>query len=173
MSQFLNTSFNFLPYIDLTYNLCKNIKLYDHASHPDSVGADQSYGWPGQRSDNLIKESPFLYLLVLHQAENKLGLIKKNYSDISGYIHVRDDKDNKNDSIHKDGCHTLILFLSETNYKSGTTLYSEKDIPLADISFQQNTAIFFDGNIKHKSKLNYGDTIDNARMTVNFFCWPK
>ena len=170
---FLKTSFSFLPYADLTYKLCRNIPLFDYKNHPDSEGADNNYFWPGVRSDKLIKASPFLYLNLLNQAEINLGLDKSLYNDIDAYISVRYDTDNDKDFIHKDSCDTIIIYLSPTNLQSGTTLYTEDDNVLVDVSFKQNTAIYFDGDIKHKSKLNFGDNIDNGRMTINIFCWRK
>ena len=175
MRLFLNTSFSFLPLIKETYTLCKRIQLYKYEDHPD-VPTSKERGdgyWPGLRSLNLSDTEPFLFINLLHNAQTKLGLDRSLYEKINAFVHVREGQDDSKDYIHRDLCDTVIVYLSETNLESGTVLYTDDKKPLADISFFQNSAIFFDGDIFHKSKLNFGDTLENSRMTINMFCIRK
>ena len=70
---------------------------------------------------------------------------------------------------HKDSSrYALIVYLSKTNLNSGTVFYNDKREVITDISFVNNRAILFNGQIPHKSKLNYGEDSD-IRLTLNGF----
>lgn len=171
MNSFINTSFNFFPFIKDTYRLCKNLEMYKIEDHP--LYENDPNRWPGLRSLELSQTEPFLYLSILEQAQNKLGLKQELYREILGFVHIRNEEDDSEDWIHKDQCDTLLVYLSESNLESGTTFYTNEEEVLLDLSFFQNAAVFFDGRISHKSKLNYGDSIENSRMTLNIFCYKK
>ena len=171
MNSFINTNFNFFPFIQDVYKLCKNIELYKIEEHPLYQNDDNE--WPGHRSLELSESEPFLYLSILEQAKNKLGLRTELYRDIKSFVHVRGNEDDSKDWIHKDQCDTILVYLSESNLESGTTFYTNQEEVLLDLAFFQNAAVFFDGRISHKSKLNYGDSIENSRMTLNIFCYKK
>ena len=85
-------------------------------------------------------------------------------------MHLRLSEDFKNDFIHKDLVeYTLMIYLSETNLSSGTKLYDDNECCTQTINFVQNRAVIFPGCVNHKSMLNYGDNIDNGRLTLNVF----
>ena len=85
------------------------------------------------------------------------------------FFHRRGAKDNKKDWPHKDSSrYALIVYLSKTNLNSGTVFYNDKREVITDISFVNNRAILFNGQIPHKSKLNYGEDSD-IRLTLNGF----
>ena len=80
------------------------------------------------------------------------------------------DEDNKKDWIHTDpDDYTMIVFLSKTNLKSGLNIYDENEQVTQNIKFLQNRAVIFNSKQYHKSSLNYGDNIDNGRLTLNCF----
>ena len=63
----------------------------------------------------------------------------------------------------------MIVYLAETNLKSGTAIYNDKNEETQSAKFVQNTAFLFAGKQLHGSILNYGDNIDNGRLTLNCF----
>ena len=82
-------------------------------------------------------------------------------------------EDDKKDFVHTDDPYlfTLMIYLSETNLKSGTGLFdtitSKK--PNTIVDFVQNRAFLFNSKIPHKSLHNYGSNINNGRLTLNCF----
>ena len=62
-----------------------------------------------------------------------------------------------------------IVNLSKTNLKSGTILYDKDDNIITESKFVQNRAILFDSRYRHMATTNYGNNIDNGRLTLNAF----
>ena len=90
---------------------------------------------------------------------------------MSSTVHLRLNN-SEEDWIHTDDQwqKTLIIYLSETNLKSGTCFYeNNSNIPSTTINFIKNRALLYDGNIRHMSLLNYGNSIHNGRLTLNCF----
>jgi hypothetical protein len=125
------------------------------------------------RSLEISQTEPFLFLTILEQAQNKLGLKTELYKEIAAFVHLRTEKDDALDWIHKDQCDTILVYLSESNLNSGTTFYTDQEEMILDLRFLQNASVFFDGSISHKSRLNYGNSLENSRMTLNIFCYKK
>ena len=173
----INVEYNFLPNIDKFYNLCKEIPLYSYFEHPHINPEEERKHsiWPGMRSCSLNNEEKFLELFMTELAINKFKINMEKYHEIASFIHVRFDEDNKTDFVHQDwGSDSLILYLSPTNLNSGTSFYADdKKTLITDISFVQNTAIFFNGSIYHGSKNNFGTDIEDGRMTMNMFFHKK
>jgi len=173
----INVEYNFLPNIDKFYNLTKKIPVFSFSEHPEiNPKEDMKQNiWPGMRSNLLHKEEKFLEFFMLELAINKFKINVEKYYKVASYIHVRFDKDNETDFIHIDkGRDNLLLYLSPTNLDSGTSFYADdKKTLITDITFVQNTAIFFDGSIYHGSKNNFGTDIENGRMTMNMFFEKK
>lgn len=168
----INVCFDFLPFVEDIYKLCKNnIQLLTLKDHPQYQNTKST--WPGLRSLEISESEPFLFLHIIDVAKQKLNFKPSLYAEIKCYIHLRLEQNDSEDWVHKDGCDTLLIYLSETNLSSGTSFYSEEKEEIAKVSFLQNTAIFFDGNINHKSLSNYGNSLDNGRMTINIFCYKK
>jgi hypothetical protein len=168
VKSFINTHFNFFTFIHDTYRFCKNIELFPYNDH--SLNQNK---WPGLRSLEISQTEPFLFLTILEQAQNKLGLKTELYKEIVAFVHLRTEKDDALDWIHKDQCDTILVYLSESNLNSGTTFYTDQEEIILDLRFLQNASVFFDGNISHKSRLNYGNSLENSRMTLNIFCYKK
>lgn len=134
--------------------------------------ADLSQKWPGKRSLVLMDEEPFLQALLVKEFQEKFNYFFKSYKSYNcfSYLHLRLATDNKPDFIHKDPVdYTLMVYLSKTNLNSGTILYDEDENPTHTINFVQNRAVIFPGHIKHKSMLNYGNNLDDGRLTLNCF----
>ena len=173
MESFINTHFNFFPFIHDTYQFCKKVEFFSCDNHPDYQNNPNRSTWPGLRSLEISQSEPFLFLTIIEHAQNKLGLKKELYKNILAYVHLRTEKDDLQDWIHKDTTDTILIYLSESNLNSGTTFYTNKEEIILDLRFLQNASVFFDGSISHKSKLNYGNSLENSRMTLNIFCYKK
>ena len=170
MNKFLQINYGFLPYVQDVYDICKSkIDLYEFKNHPNSN--DPNTKWPGLRSQHLNQTEPFLHLLLLGQAESKFNFSVKNYKEIDSFIHLRLEESNEEEYIHRDQCDTILVYLSDTNLISGTRFYSDQKDQISEVSFLQNTAVYFNGSIYHSSFRNYGDSVDNGRMTINIFCY--
>lgn len=169
----INIRYNFIPYINQVYNLCKNkIPLFEVKDHPELKDNEmmKTISWPGKRSLNLSEAEPFLYLQLMHLIENQFNLVLSNYSSIDAYIHLRLKEDDAEDWIHTDPGDTILIYLSPTNLSSGTSFYSDDEQEITTVKFVQNSAVFFNGQIKHKSLSNYGENLEDGRITVNIFC---
>ena len=89
--------------------------------------------------------------------------------EMRAVIHLRTSNSVK-DWIHTDPVDkTLLVYLSETNLDSGTCLYEEDDSPSTIVKFVQNRAVMFDGKIKHSTLQQYGNNVENGRLTLNCF----
>ena len=85
-------------------------------------------------------------------------------------VHLRLKEDNEKDWIHTDPDDlTMIVFLGKTNLNSGLSLYNIDKEETTSIKYVQNRAVIFDGRNLHKSSLNFGDNIENGRLTLNCF----
>ena len=167
----IDIRYDFIPYIDQVYSSCKNkISLFKVEDHSELNNQETTDSWPGKRSLNLSEVEPFLYLQLMHLIESKFNLVLSNYKSIDAYIHLRLKEDDTKDWIHIDPTDTILIYLSPTNLFSGTSFYSDDDKEIAAIKFVQNSAIFFNGQIKHKSVSNYGENLEDGRMTINIFC---
>jgi hypothetical protein len=148
----------------------KNIQLFNQEEFNKKF--NDTGTWPGFRSEELYTGNPFLFNLIIKEIYSKFGQLSFNNRNINvkSHIHLRLAEDNKKDWIHKDPFFaTLMVFLSETNLKSGTCLYDENKNVTDTINFVQNRALLFDSNKYHKSLNNYGDNLQNGRLTLNCF----
>tara|TARA_Y100000004_G_C8734147_1_gene335526 strand:- start:70 stop:603 length:534 start_codon:yes stop_codon:yes gene_type:complete len=128
--------------------------------------------WPGKRSENLYNTNPFLFNLIHKELVSKSGdLFKDKTVEMQTCVHLRLDDDNYGDFIHDDLCdYTLMVYLSDTNLKSGTALYPAKgEVSDVMVNFVQNRAFIFKGGIRHMAIHNHGDSIENGRLTLNCF----
>ena len=163
--------YDFIPYINQVYSFCKKrVTLYKVEEHPEHKDPETKSTWPGKRSLNLSEEEPFLYLQLMNLVENKFNLVFSNYKSLDAYIHLRLEEDDAEDWIHTDTGDTILIYLSPTNLSSGTSFYSDDEQEISAVKFVQNTALFFNGQIKHKSVSNYGENLEDGRMTINIFC---
>ena len=89
------------------------------------------------------------------------------------YAHVRLKKDNQNDFIHTDTANNTIysglIYLNKTNLDSATLFYDEKDNIIHGVKYVQDRLVIFSSAYRHMSFNNFGDDIDNGRVTLNLF----
>jgi hypothetical protein len=152
----------------------KNIKLYDLNTYRKfkDIENPKLENWPGKRSKILHNTEPFLFSLFMKNFYEKFNNpFNQKKFNVKTHIHLRLEKDNELDWIHKD-CpedYSLLVYLSETNLNSGTALYDEDKNLITDIKFVQNRAILFDSNYNHRAIQNHGNNIHNGRLTFNAF----
>ena len=163
---------NFFNNFNLLEEHFKKISVYtlDEFVKKDE-NADTKQKWPGKRSLKLINQEPFLQALVIKEFNEKFNhFFHPKTFNCHTYLHLRLAADNGPDFIHRDPVdYTLMVYLSKTNLNSGTILYDEDNNPTQTINFVQNRAVIFPGQIKHKSMSNYGNNLDDGRLTLNCF----
>ena len=161
---------NFFDNFEMLEPEFKKIPVFDFENYPGKK--DKWSSWPGKRSLQLGQPNAVIWQLTLKEIQQKSGnerLMYHNYK-MSVNVHLRLDEDNKKDWIHTDpDDYTMIVFLSKTNLKSGLNIYDENEQVTQNIKFLQNRAVIFNSKQYHKSSLNYGDNIDNGRLTLNCF----
>lgn len=167
---------NFFDNFDNIKEEFKNIQLYDKHQFNEKFPIEGFvHNWPGYRSHKLHLDRPFLFNLVLKEINQKIGEEPFNFKSLSinSYTHLR-LKDSEEDWVHDDtitGDYTLLVYLSDTNLTSGTEFFERDNFnqPSATVNFVQNRAVLFRANMKHKTKSQYGDNINNGRLTLNCF----
>ena len=161
------TFFNFLPFCQNIHNLAKQFKFYNRKDweQTGNTGGD----WPGLRTDELKKSAPFLYLHIATLLEQSKLINLNNYKEIHMYCHLRLLEDKDKDWAHYDESDTAIIYLSQTNFSSGTDFYDIENNTIASTKFIQGSCVFFEQGIKHASMGNHGTSIDDGRMTINVF----
>tara|TARA_B100000902_G_C26894542_1_gene709060 strand:+ start:66 stop:644 length:579 start_codon:yes stop_codon:yes gene_type:complete len=161
----------------------KEIPRYSYYNHPfikpkleemkeKQKETGQGYFWPGARSEDLKKGNRFLTALFLKEFEHKMGGFFHEKLSFMIYTHLRLDNDKAQDFPHKDSpdsIYSLLVYLSDTNLKSGTRLYDDVGNEVADIKFVQNRAIIFSSEYTHEAINNHGTDQNNGRLTLNVF----
>ena len=160
---------NFFDNFQLLEQQFKKIPLFSLDKHTELPKGTK---WPGKRSTSLLESNPFLWQLIVKEIMGKSQnqrLIYDTWTMIAN-LHLRLKEDNEKDWIHTDPDDlTMIVFLAKTNLNSGLSLYNKDKQETTSIKFVQNRAVIFDGRNLHKSSLNYGDSIENGRLTLNCF----
>jgi len=158
---------NFFDNLERIESDLKKIKLYSMDEFNQKFNHTQS--WPGFRSQVLHKENPILFELFLKEFVQKFNI--KSDFEINLYLHLRLKDDQEKDWIHKDEFYhsSLIVYLSQ-NLDSGTNFYQEtKNKEDMVISMLKNRCILFDSHTNHKSRLNFGNNLEDGRLTMNGF----
>ena len=186
---------NFFENFNIIQDEFKKIPRFTADKHPElsGISKEQQY-WPGERSEDLKFSNKFLTGLFIKEFQDKFsGFFPERY-DFKLYTHLRLEEDNVKDFIHRDSPdahYSMLVYLSQTNFNSGTKLYEpffekkgveQSDEPGSaphteenmtnDIKFVQNRALMFDSFFPHRSIGCYGDNEDNGRLTLNIF-WHK
>ena len=159
---------NFFDYYSWDYYDCvKQLPFYDINEFREKTGITNQ-NWPGLRTEPIEQIAPFLFLNVVELMRRKLDMnVSKKGHGMFCHARFADDKP---DWIHTDPGYSLLIFLSHTNLESGTAFFDENDKMVDRIGFVHNRAILFDGQkYRHMSLKNYGDSLDNARLTINTF----
>ena len=150
-------------------NEFKKIKLHNTESFNKLSNDNQK--WPGLRSLNLNQESPFLYNLTLKEINEKLkfGKLMAN-KQFNFYLHTHLRLNQDEDWIHKDYSYCSMIVYLSTNLDSGTAFYDEKtNEPNMIVNAVKNRCILFDSSVRHKSLKNYGNDLNDGRLTLNGF----
>jgi hypothetical protein len=136
--------------------------------------------WAGHRSLPFSHVNPFLEEIVLNNLNQKTNIKFDNSVKCKMHLHLRLEDTKNKDWIHKDNKEsffmTFLIYLSKTNYDSGTRFYSEdvdnNDI-IADVKFLKNRALIFDARYRHSAYGQHGDSVENGRLTLNAFFYKK
>lgn len=161
------TLFNFLPYVGNIYSLVKKLKFYN--SEEFKKHFQDRANWPGFRTEDLKNCCPFLYIHILTLLEQSTNIKHSEYKDVSMFCHLRLKEDDAKDWIHVDNSDTALIYVSPTNFSSGTDFYDAQDNTVASVKFIQGSCVLFEKGIKHRSIGNHGNDIENGRITINVF----
>jgi hypothetical protein len=158
---------NFFDNLNRIESNLKKIKLYSQEEFNKKFNDTQT--WPGFRSQAIHLENPILFELFLKEFTQKFNL--RGYFEINLYLHLRLQEDQQKDWIHKDNPHdaSLIIYLNE-NLDSGTNFYQDtNDKEDMVIGMLKNRCILFNSMVNHKSRLNFGNNLEDGRLTMNGF----
>ncbi len=176
---------DFVPQIILEEAITqiKKHKFYDDKTHPSMVEnknhhVDDIYNakWGGIRTLEISHIEPIFDKVLTHLFVHTNHDYFTQQFQYLNYAHLRLEKDDAEDYIHQDvGVNfAYILYLSESNPKSGTKFYDSCDADKKQekqfVQFKKNRLVLFDATIPHMAWGSYGTNIDNGRLTINGFC---
>jgi|TARA_R100000084_G_scaffold55202_1_gene23182 hypothetical protein len=159
---------NFFPRLDYLLPEIKKIKLYNQADYNALLQKKDT--WPGFRSKMLKDENLFFYELI-NTLLFKHKLLEKGGYEINSFLHLRLKEDEEKDWIHKDYPYNFasLIYLSETNFNSGTRLYDDDEKLINEIVSVKNRAVLYSGDYNHKGYGHYGTNVQDGRLTINIF----
>jgi hypothetical protein len=163
---------NFFDNYEFFSEKIKEIPLYSQDEFNKINGSNDT--WPGYRSLEIFDNHSFFGFLFLKEFQEKFKTIDIRKYKIALYTHLRLGNDQVEDWIHRDNAvYSLLVYLGQTNYDSGTQLYHEVSPSnyrvTTDIRYIRNRCFLFNSNNWHRSMLNFGDNIHNGRLTLNAF----
>ena len=145
----------------------KKIELY--SAKEFSKFCNKVHEWPGKRSDQISKVNPFLFNLFGVEMQRCFGKFFNNQIDVSLHLHLRLAKDKDWIHVDEDYSYNLIVYLNN-NLESGTNIYeNDHDEPSISIKSIKNRAVLLDAKSRHGSIKNYGNDIEDGRLTLNAF----
>ena len=157
---------NFFDDFSKVESYMKNTKLYKYKDHPESAVNTNEF-WIGRRSLLLHRSNQDFFNLFWETFSKKFNNFSNQPLNLYSYLHLRLKQDGK-EWIHKDDAdYSLLVYLSKTNFKSGTILYDEDENEILNVKYIQNRAFLFSSNYKHKSAGNFGNNKNNGRYTYN------
>jgi len=165
---------NFFNNIDGLEASIKKVPLYDIEWHQKRPKFDKNFVYPGLRSMPLHDSFRYLSEIIKERILHYLYFIPhfQKPFDITSCIHLRREQDNAGEYIHKDPyTYTGLIYLNN-NENSGTNIYNEdRNNPKVTMSVKcvKNRLFLFRSDQYHSSFGNFGDNIDNGRLTINFF----
>ena len=159
---------NFFPNLDRILPEIKKVQMYNQEAHQAKFKIRAT--WPGYRSAHLSHENIFLYEFVnnlLYQHK----LLEPGTWEIHSFVHLRLDVDKDKDWIHKDMQDDLaaLIYLSETNFDSGTYLFDENEKLINNIVAVKNRAVIYSAKYNHMGYGHFGTNINDGRLTINCF----
>jgi len=155
---------NFFDNFSKVESYMKEIELYKYKNHPD---VSSKVKWLGKRSTLLHQSHQDLFNLFIETFSKKFNYFKKTPLNLYSYLHLRLKQDGK-EWIHTDDAnYSLLIYLSKTNFKSGTILYDRNDKEILNVKYVQNRALLFSSAYRHRSAGNFGNNKNNGRYTFN------
>lgn len=159
---------NFFPNLDSILPQIKKIKLYNLNDFRKLTGMHNS-SWPGLRSLSLDVENPILHEYIKLLITQK-KLLEPSLWKIASFVHLRLEEDNSKDWIHSDDDDfAALIYISETNFNSGTHLFDKNDNLINDIKFVKNRFVAYSGCTRHVGYGHHGNSIENGRLSINLF----
>lgn len=157
---------NFLPDLNYYLNEIHKINLYKLDEYNSKFNLKQN--WPGERSNALHLESPFLFHLILQNLKQKIDFLKHFKIDL--YLHLRKEESVFKDWIHKDEQdYSFLIYLNKTNLNSGTYLFDENNQIVSDIKYVENRFVIYNSSYNHSAYGHFGNNSQNGRLTLNGF----
>lgn len=126
-------------------------KRYSKKSNPISA-------WPGLRTIDLMDIDKPLMCLTLSTFERKFGKEWKYSNSYIAYGGIQLREDGTPDWIHTDDPpydYSVLIYLGETNLKSGTSFHNENDENILNVPYVKNRAVLFSSKYKHRSISNF------------------
>jgi len=155
----------FFDYLNLFDNDWQKYKYFNVKEFNEETGREEN--WPGTRTKDLKEvDRPFM-AYALTCIEKKFGNSWNNNQPylVDASFQLREL--GTPDWIHKDDPphdYTCLVYLGDTNLKSGTTLYNDKHEEILHVPFLKNRAVLFSSKYWHKSTENF-----NGRYTLGLF----
>jgi len=174
---------NFFDNFEEIENEFRKVKLYDIEEFKKNIGiGPEAYkrpiNWPGFRSDALERLNPELFKIFNKTFTEKLPGHPMSTTPVRAgvHVHLRTEKDNKDDFIHTDvpTLYTCLVYLSESKSYSGTAFYDKENVVTKPnvnclVGYKKNRLVIFDSTIPHCSIGNFGENKYNGRLTLNCF----
>jgi hypothetical protein len=167
---------NFFQDLDYFHHHIKNISMYDQDEYNRLNNSSDT--WPGYRSFELFDTEPFLGFLFRNEFKRNFPGVNINGLNINLHLHLRPGTgDQQPDWIHRDpNIYSCLVYLNDTNYQSGTQMFHKLEEGyrlINDVRYVKNTAVVFDANIEHRSSFNFGEDVNNGRLTLNAFFYEN
>ena len=151
----------------------KKLKYYNGADHPNHASSEK---YPGIRTEEFIRVHPLLDSFIIKKLDTAGTIFTQRPYRAFNYGQLRIENDYKESRVHRDAAFdwAYTLYMSDTNLKSGTTMYESEDSDIEDdnvfVKFVQNRIVLFDVTVPHMVWHAYGKDIDDGRLSVNGFC---
>lgn len=160
---------NFIPNLDNFLKEIYKIPLYDSKKYSE-LEPELTSNWPGKRSLELQKKNKELINQVMYWI-NDLHFLPKGTCQYWSHVHFRGEQDGDKDWIHKDDTcdYAILIYLGQSNERSGTVLYDDYNNMVNDIKYVQNRLISYSANYNHMGYGHFGDNMQNGRLTLNIF----
>ena len=163
---------NFFNSVDELRELALSFKFMPRKQVPWDIKG----GWRGYRTGELsYYDIPLLNECVENILKTTSDFFNLTDYDFIRFFHITYEKDMKNQIAkwHKDeSVYAGVLYLTPDPPKeTGTTIFHDGE--RIEVENKYNRLIAYHGNWKHGPTNFFGDTHDNARLTMTFFMNPS
>ena len=95
------------------YLFAKQLTFHESSDYKNLMGFTSKYvDFPGRRTLQLSKESPFFYLNIVNNVYDKFGIKLDDQAGVYCHVRFQDDRD---DWIHTDRGKTILVSVSYTH----------------------------------------------------------